>query len=676
MQNDFKKFRGRTFAFLATMLALVLVLPWTQADSETAQTITTQVASRALSSDLSEPLKGLNNNDKSPIRVSYSGPEYLQSAVLDELGRGEVKLVAGEPSQVTVKVQVEDGFSRVEAQVEGAEAKSQSKRVGEWWAIIPPLLAVLIALFFRLLIPALLSAVWVGGAIGASTPVEGLWRGGTFIWSAVTDTFSLYIIAFTIALVGMVHVMTRGGGVKGIVNKVGALAKTARSTRVSAVLLGFAIFFDDYANTFVVGTTMRPLTDAKRISREKLAYIVDSTSAPIAGLAVISTWIGYEVGLFEDLSRQLSLGLSGYEIFFAIMPLRFYCLGALFLVMANAWTGRDFGPMHAAEERALGGQLFREGSAPLAHEDHVVLSPDPDKAHRWQNAAFPILLVIFSVFVGMFWSGWKGPDDLSIPSLWSGDLGALTGAWKAAAADLLVMSAWRDAFSNADNAYVLFLSATLGSVVAIGMTVSQKILTVRQALRAWIQAAPTMGTAIMILVLAWSIRGVCDDLGTSVYLVGLVQNLISPLVLPLITFLLAAIVGFSTGTSWGAMGILLPAMIPLAVFVTHGMPGSELIVFLCFGAVMDGAIFGDHCSPISDTTVMSSIASGSDLMDHVRTQAPYAVLTMILAAVMGYVGVALGLPVWLAYVGIAAGSIASLFLVGRVPVSSGLEQEG
>jgi len=656
-------------AFLFTLIVGGIILGAVEAKPEVAQTITAQVAARSLAVELEPLWEALPTSGKA-VSVHYSGPEHLKIPVFQELERGQREFIEGGVPQLSVTVSVQEDKIRIGAEI-GEQSASSEKRIGGWLAIVPPLIAVLIALYFKSLIPALLAAVWIGGALGASTWTEAIWRGGTFAWASLTDTFNLFIILFTIALVGMVHVVTRGGGVQGIVEKVGALARTARSTRLAAFLMGGAVFFDDYANTFVVGTTMRPLTDAMRISREKLAYIVDSTSAPIAGLAVVSTWIGYEVGLFEDLSNQLGMGMSGYEIFFAIMPLRFYCIGALLFVLFNAASGRDFGPMRAAEARADSGVLFNPGSKPLAQEDSAVLSPHPDKPNRWQNAVIPVLSVIAVVFVGMFWSGWS-KEDLSIPTLLSLEFGAIASAWSIAVTDFFSMGAWRDAFSNADNAYVLFLAASIGSVIAIAMTVSQRILSMKEATRAWVQAAPTMATAIIILILAWSIRGVCEDLGTSVYLVGVVQGLISPLALPLLTFLLAALVGFSTGTSWGTMGILLPAMVPLAAFLTHGMPGGELIVFLCFGAVLDGAIFGDHCSPISDTTVMSSIASGCDHMDHVKTQAPYASVTMILAGLSGYVGVANGLPIWAAYLLIIAGSLGILFLLGR-PVRGSAE---
>jgi Na+/H+ antiporter NhaC len=262
-----------------------------------------------------------------------------------------------------------------------------------------------------------------------------------------------------------------------------------------------------------------------------------------------------------------------------------------------------------------------------------------------------------------------GADPGAIPSLgavvfgeasWTGFI----AAWGHAISDLLEWSAWRDAFSNADNAKVLFWAAFIGSVVAIVMAVGQGLLSVGEALSSWLKAIPAMWLAVAILVLAWSIQGVCSDLGTGIYLVGAVHDLISPAVLPVLTFLLASVIAFATGTSWGTMGILLPAIIPLAFFMTGGVD-DNLILMLCFGAVLDGAIFGDHCSPISDTTVMSSIATSVDHIDHVRTQFPYAATVMLVAAGAGYVGVAVGLPIVAAHLVGVATLAGVLFVVGK-----------
>jgi Na+/H+ antiporter NhaC len=640
---------GRIVGFFITLILFALVLPRFQAEDAVDAEITARVAAREA---IGEVAKAYDNQ----LAIAYSGDPSIRVAILEEFARGRAVsetadaaiTVVGATTLTSVSISI--NAPRLEKPVE------VSKRRGSWTSVLPALLAVLLAIFFRSLVPALLAAVWIGGVLAMESLGAGTLKGGEYVFGSVSGAFNLYIIGFTVALVGMVQVVTRAGGIKALLNIVTRFAKNARTTRVATVLMGLAIFFDDYANTIVVGTTMRPVTDAQRISREKLAYIVDSTSAPIAGLAVISTWIGYEVGIFDELSRQLSLGVSGYDIFFEIMPLRFYCITALMFVFINALWGRDFGPMLTAERRALGGEVLRSGAKPLVSAGHQVTEAIEDKPHRWQNAFFPIFTVLTSVFLTMWWSGWSN-GDVSIPNLLDAP-GDVFSTFLASLSDMGSAEAWRDAFSNADNAKALFWSSVLGSLVAIALAVSQRVLTLKDALKSW---------AIAILVLAWSLRAVCDDLGTSIYLMGAVQDLITPLALPLITFLLASIVAFATGTSWGTMGILLPAIIPLAVLASAGEPDGHLLVMLCFGAVLDGAIFGDHCSPISDTTVMSSIASGSDHLDHVRTQMPYALVVMMIAGLVGYVGVAFGLPIYAAHGLALLLVVAVLGLVGRKP---------
>lgn len=670
---------------LAILLSLI-VLPFTQASPETQQGLTAQVVIRENTADLEKAAADMGASEDDPVRLRYryDGPEPGRQPIFQELQRvSNAEIVkgvapnAGGTIKLDVRSEAPDVWVRAWIEPDkgaGYDALDAKKRVGTWEAVLPPLIAVLIALFFRRLIIALVAAVWVGAALQTGfNPFAAAWMGAEkYVWGSLADTFSLYIIAFTFSLVGMVQVITRMGGMKGVLDAFAWLAKSARSTQLATSFVGLAIFFDDYANTIVTGTTMRPLADEKRVSREKLAYIVDSTSAPIAGIAIISTWIGYEVGLFDVLAKQLDLGTSGYEIFFSIIPVRFYCIFALAFVVLNGLTRRDFGPMLEAERRAQKtGHVLRPGSSPLTSSAVSDMGPKKGIPHRWINAALPVAVVIVGTMLGMFWSGWAaGTDPGVIPGLEAIFFGDATwasfgAAWANAGGDLLDWTAWRDAFSNADNAKVLFWAALLGSITAIVLAVVQRLLSLSEALMSWVKAIPAMWLAVAILVLAWSIQGVCSDLGTGIYLVGAVHDLITPVMLPVLTFLLASVIAFATGTSWGTMGILLPAIIPLAVLMTHDVEGGYVILMLCFGAVLDGAIFGDHCSPISDTTVMSSIASSVDHIDHVRTQFPYAATVMLVAAGFGYVGVAAGLPIVLAHVLGLGALVAVLFVVGK-----------
>ena len=613
-RSDFSLPRVAGFV-LATIVALI-VLPMWQADAPTSERIAAQVAARKAAGEARAAIAELDKpGEKHRVHVAGGGDPHLADVVVEEMRHAALEpaaSAAAADATVQGRAVASDGRVSVTYRVTAREweepkAFESSSRVGGWESVLPPLFAILIALFFRRLIVALAAAVWLGGTITAGwNPLTGLWIGARdYVWGSLASTFNLYIIAFTLALIGMVQVIGKMGGIAGILVKFRRFTRTARSTRVTTALLGFAVFFDDYANTVVVGTSMRPVADRRGISREKLAYIVDSTSAPVAGLAIISTWIGYEVGLFGELAGQLGLDRSGYDIFFSILPLRFYCLFSIFFVIANSVMGRDFGPMLAAERRAAAGEVLRPGAQPLTSTGLTENQPADDIPHRWFNAAIPILLVLFAAIFGLFWSGWSA-GELTIPAV--GQPGFLE-AWVVAGPDLASWEAWRAALGNADSAKVLFCASVLGSVTALLLATSQKLLTPREALTTYLSAVPGMWLAVAILVLAWSIRAVCDDVGTSIYLVGAVQDVLAPAALPIVTFLLAAVVAFATGTSWGTMGILLPAMVPLAFYLTDGTPAGPMILLLCFGAVLDGAIFGDHCSPISDTTVMSSISA-------------------------------------------------------------------
>ena len=688
----------RIVGFVISVGVLLLALPSTQPEPSKTEALTAQVAMRKDVGGIDDGVKAWvekhrpeQKEKQLSLKLDYHGPELGEEVVRRKLAEAKHLTLSpdGKDGELDVAITTDKEGVQQEAlitlEVKGEEARELSKnkrRLGTWVSVLPPLIAVLFALFFKRLILALFGAVWLGAAIQAGfMPHTATWDAIVkYMLGSTFDGFNLHVIGFTLSLVGMVHVILRMGGMAGLLDKLRVLATSRRASKLTTALMGGAIFFDDYANTIVVGTTMRPMTDARKISREKLAYLVDSTSAPIAGVAIISTWIGYEVGLFDELSRQLSMGMSGYEIFFSILAMRFYCLLTLVFVLLNAVLERDFGPMLTAERRASsGGGALRPGSKPLTQvgaAEHI--SPPEGTPSRWFNAVIPVSVVILSVMLGMYWSGWAS-GDASLPGLGALMTGeAEWSQWSNLGAALSQMGsweAWRDAFSNADNAKVLFYGAIMGSVVAILLAVTQRLLNLKDASIAWARAIPGMWMAVAILVLAWSIRAVCDDLGTSVYLVGAVQDLITPTLLPIITFVLAAIIAFATGTSWGTMGILIPALIPLAHHMTQGQAHGEVILMLCFAAVLDGAIFGDHCSPISDTTVMSSIASACDHIDHVRTQAPYAITTMLAASTCGYLGVAYGLPVWGALVLGVVSLAAVLFLIGRALPEVSIDEE-
>ncbi len=527
-----------------------------------------------------------------------------------------------------------------------------------WTSILPPLVAILVALFYRSLVAAL-SAAFVTGSVlvfgfGPFTLPRAV---SEFVVGNLQAQFSIYIFGFLFMLVGLVHVITLNGGIQGAILQLERLVRGPRSAKLTVGLAGLAVFFDDYSNTVVVGSTMRPLTDRWRISREKLAYLVDSTTAPVAGLAVISTWIAYEVSLFQGVTENLGLDLGGYELFLTILPLRFYCLATLGMVFLTSALNRDFGPMLRAERRAAQtGELTAPGARPLVADDPAMSSQAGPTAH-WIQAVLPLAVVILGTFGGIIAYGYlllrDSGTSFSIfdPSDIRRAFGAVSGAYQTGG----VMK-------------VLFLAAVAGSLTAIFMSVARKLLTLREALGCYLKTLRFLATAIFILIMAWSMKSICADaLHTDHYLVSVVGDQIPVGLVPLVAFLMAAGMSFALGTSWGTMGILIPILLPFAHTVADANGAGPIVFLLTSAAILDGAIFGDHCSPISDTTVLSSLSTGCDHLDHVNTQIVYALTAMAGAALLGYLATGFGFTPFVFYLGYPVATGLFLWVVGKTP---------
>jgi Na+/H+ antiporter NhaC len=512
-----------------------------------------------------------------------------------------------------------------------------------WYSLLPPLLAIVIALVLREVVTALFVGVWFGAlAVAGFNPLVATWRVvDEFVVPALADTDGghVQIVVFSLLLGGMVGIIAKNGGSMGIVEAVSPFARTARRGRIATWLAGMGVFFDDYANTLLVGNTMRPITDRLRISREKLAYLVDSTAAPLAALVPISTWVGYEISLIADGLRIAAeqnpaasaglLGMSPFTVFIETIPYRFYPVLALYFAGLTAFMRRDFGAMAVAERRAsTGGGLFRPGARLMTDTTSRAMDPKEGIAHRWWNAGLPVLSVVVVVLVG----------------LW------VTGRASAGPGASLY-----DVFGAADPFITLLWGSLAGCLVAIALSTAQRILTLEESIDAWLSGMRAMLLAMVILTLAWSLGSVTEAIGTAPYLTQILEGRVALQLLPVIVFATAAAMSFATGTSWGTMAILLPLVIPLSVslggFTDTGPDIQYTILLGNVSSVLAGAIFGDHCSPISDTTVLSSMASGCDHVDHVRTQLPYAVIVAVVGMALGDIGTAYGLPVWVALLG-------------------------
>ncbi|MDX1394053.1 MAG: Na+/H+ antiporter NhaC family protein [Gemmatimonadota bacterium] len=509
-----------------------------------------------------------------------------------------------------------------------------------WISLLPPILAIVLALVFREVVVSLFFGVWVGALfVTGLNPLSALWRTvDMFVVPSVADGGNASILVFSGLLGAMVGVISRSGGTRGIVEAVRPLATTPRRAQLATFLGGCGIFFDDYANTLIIGNTFRPITDRLKVSREKLAYLVDSTAAPVVTIVFVSTWVGFEISLIRDGLRiaadqtadpALSAALSSaspFTVFLSSIPYLFYPLLTLLMVLLVILTQRDFGPMHAAEMRArTGGGVFRPGSQLLVDTETGGLDAKEGAPLRWFNAAGPVLTVVAVVLLGLYFDG-------------RGVVGAAP-LW--------------DTFGAADPFKAILWGSLAGCVVAIGLAVGQRILTLKEALESWVSGARAMTMAFVILILAWSLGAVTQSLGTARYLTLVLSGNLAVELLPVITFATAAVISFCTGTSWATMTILLPLVVPLSVALggavgfADGAGGTLLVATV--SSVLAGSIFGDHCSPISDTTVLSSMASACDHLDHVRTQLPYAVAVAVVAMLLGSLGTAYGLPTIVAY---------------------------
>lgn len=528
-----------------------------------------------------------------------------------------------------------------------------------WFSLLPPILAIVLALIFREVITALFAGVWLGAlAVAGFNPVEGTWRLiDQFVVPGLanTDDGHTQVVVFTLLLGAMVGMIARNGGTMGIVKAVTPFAHNARRGKLATAFAGLGIFFDDYANTLIVGNTMRPITDRLKISREKLAYLVDSTAAPVAALVPISTWVGYEISLIADGLRiaaeqnpagaEALLAQSPFSIFIQTIPFLFYPLLAIVFVLLTSAMNRDFGPMAAAERRAASeGHLYRPGATLAADTSSHLMEAKEGVRQVWWNAGIPVATVILVVVVGLYTSGSAGT---------------------APGASLM------DIFGAADPFATLLWGSLAGCLVAMLLSlldlppVLQKTLTIQECIDAALAGMKSMMIALIILALAWSLGAVTEEIGTAQYLSQLLSDRVALQLIPVIVFVTSAAMAFATGTSWGTMAIMLPLVIPLTVALGGAAtyPGGEQVGILlgATASVLAGAIFGDHCSPISDTTILSSTASACDHMDHVRTQLPYALLVAGVGMVLGNIGTAYGLPAWLAL----GGGAVVLFLVLR-----------
>jgi Na+/H+ antiporter NhaC len=512
-----------------------------------------------------------------------------------------------------------------------------------WMSILPPLIAILFALVFREVFSALFAGLLVGTTIlhfyAGSNIFAAVFQGifsiaDTYLLEAMFDRGHLSIIIFSMLIGAMVNLITRNGGMKGVVNLLSRYANNARSGQLITWFMGLVIFFDDYANTLVVGNTMRPVTDRLKISREKLAYLVDSTAAPIASIAFVTTWIGAELSYIQDGINVIGLDENAYMVFFNSLAYSFYPVFTLVFILFIVIRGVDYGPMFKAEYKARNADILPQDEKFSFSNELNKLEVDEHVRGRWFNAVIPVLVIIFGTLAGLVTTGWDA-------AVWNDE--SIAFGRKISVT-----------IGNADSYTALLWSSLSGVLVAMLLTIGQRILSLKESIDSLINGFRTMLTAVLILILAWSVALITEHMHTATFISNsMLEMSLSPYLVPAITFILAALVSFSTGSSWGTMAILYPLILPATWLITEDSgldyDSSMLIFYNVVACVLTGSVLGDHCSPISDTTILSSLASSCNHIEHVRTQLPYALTAGSVAIVAGTIPSAYGVSSYILY---------------------------
>ncbi|ELV8019041.1 Na+/H+ antiporter NhaC family protein [Campylobacter upsaliensis] len=538
-----------------------------------------------------------------------------------------------------------------------ADAKVNAEFYG-FITLLPPFIAIILAFITKDVILSLFMGVLSGTFLLSlasniffvdtialiniyDTLVESFSKIISYVLKSTSDPVNAGIILQILCIGGLVALITKMGGAKAIALQFAKRAKTAISAQLNTWFIGLLIFFDDYANLLIVGPIMRPLADKFKISREKFAFIIDSTAAPVAGIAIISTWIGLEVSLIKNAYASIGIdNISAFGIFVETIPYRFYNIFMLFFVALTAIMGREFGSMYAAQIRAkTTGQIApmpKSAALDTAELEDQFLAPKDGIEIKAFDAIVPVMTLIILAILGFYFNGFSVLEGEELAN---------------AKANPLSFETLRSAFGSADSSIVLFQAALFAAIVAIFIGVRRKIFNIKEAIETWIYGWKTMIFTIVLLLLAWSLSSIVKDLGTSTFITHLLADKLPEFILPATIFAFASLISFAIGTSYGTMGVLMPLAVPLAFEVAklNGLESEALhhYMVLNISCVLTGAIFGNHCSPISDNVILSSMSAKCDHMEHVRTQIPYALFICAISLFTGYIPTALGLSVWL-----------------------------
>jgi len=487
-----------------------------------------------------------------------------------------------------------------------------------FWSLIPPLIAVVLALWTRQVFLALAIGMWCGYLILAGfNPVQGTLDTIEAQVAVMTNVGNARLVIFTLVMGALIALIQRSGGVEGFIRSILKLltkigTKQAdkgnrKMVEIIAVLTGMVLFIETNISILTVGTLYRPLFDKLGIPREKLGYIADSTCAPSCILVPFNAWGAFIMGLL------LAQGFSEpFPVLMGSILYNFYPILTIALVFVIILSGKDFGEMKKAEIRARDhGLLLREGAVPMMDDSLAMLEAKPGVSERSFNMIIPVASMVLLMPTFLIYTGWGGAQ---------GD--GLAKAW--------------DALSKGSGSSSVLYAVSGAILVAITMYKAQGLMGIREMIELCLKGMSGMVGITLLTVLAFALNDMCRELGTGQYMADIASGFITPALVPALIFIIAGLIAFSTGTSWGAFAIMIAVAVPLS-------QSMGVHPHLAIAAALGGGIFGDHCSPTSDTTIITSMATANDHIDHVRTQLPYALLaggvTILLYLVLGFVSV-------------------------------------
>ena len=468
-----------------------------------------------------------------------------------------------------------------------AEAEYTPAMYATFWALVPPIVAIVLALITKEVYSSLFIGILVGGLFYSGFSFEGtlthIFNDG-FV-SVLSDGYNVGILVFLVILGAMVSLMNRAGGSAAFGHFAKEKIKTRAGAQLATVALGVLIFIDDYFNCLTVGSVMKPVTDEHKVSRAKLAYLIDATAAPVCIIAPISSWAAAVSGFVE--------GEDGFSIFIRAIPYNFYAILTIVMMIALILMKVDFGPMKSHEANALKGDLFSTGKKDAAQETEIV-----NPKGKVIDLLIPIIMLIACCVIGMIYTG-----------------GFFDGA------------GFVESFSNSDASVGLALGSICAMILTIIIYLIRRVLSFKDCMGCLPDGFKAMVPAILILTFAWTLKAMTDSLGAAVFVADAVQKSAGSFMnfLPAIIFIVACFLAFSTGTSWGTFGILIP------IVVNVFMNTNPQLMIISISACMAGAVCGDHCSPISDTTIMASAGAQCDHVNHVSTQLPYVIVVAVIS---------------------------------------------